>query len=260
MGVHSAIFGPSKYGLLPELLPERKLSWGNGVLELGTFVSIIGGTVAGAWLCKAFAGRQAGPGVVLIALAGFGLCTSFGISKVPAADPAKKFRANFLADLWAQIKLIRKDRVLWLATLGNTYFFALAALIQFLIVIYAQGRAQHFRSATSQLSPGRHGHWHRSGQFCRGVFVRRQNRIRPDPAGFMGMTVLAALLGRRGSVLCHRGRWICRCWVSSAGFSSCPSRHCSSTARTRKAKAECWRRPICFRLWAFSRRRGFITW
>ena len=47
MGVHSAIFGPSKYGLLPELLPERKLSWGNGVLELGTFISIIGGTVAG---------------------------------------------------------------------------------------------------------------------------------------------------------------------------------------------------------------------
>src|SRR2546422_6767704 len=52
MGVHSAIFGPSKYGLLPELLPERKLSWGNGILELGTFLAIIGGTVAGRWLCK----------------------------------------------------------------------------------------------------------------------------------------------------------------------------------------------------------------
>src|SRR5262249_24826226 len=37
MGTHSAFFGPSKYGSLPELLPERKLSWGNGVLELGTF-------------------------------------------------------------------------------------------------------------------------------------------------------------------------------------------------------------------------------
>ena len=36
MGVHSAIFGPSKYGLLPELLPESRLSWGNGVVELGT--------------------------------------------------------------------------------------------------------------------------------------------------------------------------------------------------------------------------------
>ena len=47
MGTHSAIFGPSKYGSLPELLPERKLSWGNGILELGTFVAIILGIVGG---------------------------------------------------------------------------------------------------------------------------------------------------------------------------------------------------------------------
>src|SRR5437879_5454161 len=39
MGTHSAFFGPSKYGSLPELLPEKKLSWGNGVLELGTFMA-----------------------------------------------------------------------------------------------------------------------------------------------------------------------------------------------------------------------------
>ena len=41
MGIHSAIFGPSKYGLLPELVPTEKLSWGNGILELGTFMAII---------------------------------------------------------------------------------------------------------------------------------------------------------------------------------------------------------------------------
>ena len=46
-GVHSAFFGPSKYGLLPELLPERRLSWGNGILELGTFLAIITGMAAG---------------------------------------------------------------------------------------------------------------------------------------------------------------------------------------------------------------------
>src|SRR5205823_8832846 len=137
MGVHSAIFGPSKYGLLPELLPERKLSWGNGILELGTFLAIIGGTVAGGWLCKTFAAQPAWSGVLLIALAIFGLFTSFGITKVAAADPAKQFRANLVADLWRQVQFIRKDHVLWLANLGNTYFFALAALIQLLIVSYA---------------------------------------------------------------------------------------------------------------------------
>src|SRR5258708_16914487 len=55
MGTHSAIFGPSKYGSLPELLPEKQLSWGNGILELGTFLAIILGAAAGGVLfgsCK----------------------------------------------------------------------------------------------------------------------------------------------------------------------------------------------------------------
>jgi len=50
MGIHSAIFGPSKYGLLPELLPEKQLSWGNGILELGTFLAIVLGAAAGGIL------------------------------------------------------------------------------------------------------------------------------------------------------------------------------------------------------------------
>jgi len=198
MEVHSAIFGPSKYGLLPELLPERRLSWGNGVLELGTFVSIIGGTVAGAWLCKAFSGKQAWSGAVLIGLAALGLFTSLGVSRVPAADPAKKFRANFVADLWAQIKLIRKDRVLWLATLGNTYFFALAALLQFLIVIYAKDvlnisdpqRASYLQAATA-IGIG-------LGSFAAGCLSGGKIEYGLIPLGSIGMTVLAALLGRRG--------------------------------------------------------------
>ena len=76
MGLHSAIFGPSKYGLLPELLPERRLSWGNGVLELGTFLAIITGMAAGAMLYKSFVGRQAWSGTVLIGLAIVGLARS----------------------------------------------------------------------------------------------------------------------------------------------------------------------------------------
>ena len=53
-----ALFGPSKYGLLPELLPPERLSWGNGVLELGTFLAIIVGSVSGSFLAEAFDGRQ----------------------------------------------------------------------------------------------------------------------------------------------------------------------------------------------------------
>src|SRR5271167_2951419 len=62
-----AFFGPSKYGLLPELLPDEKLSWGNGVLELGTFLGIIAGSVSGAILAEAFSGREVYSGLLLFA-------------------------------------------------------------------------------------------------------------------------------------------------------------------------------------------------
>ncbi len=129
MGVHSAFFGPSKYGLLPELLPEQRLSWGNGVLELGTFVAIISGGAIAGWLFKWFHGRQEYSAVVFLSLAFVGLICSLGITRVPAADPEKKFRANFLGDLFRQIQQIRRDRVLWLAVLGNVYFSFVGMLV-----------------------------------------------------------------------------------------------------------------------------------
>ena len=82
-----ALFGPSKYGLLPEILPEKKLSWGNGVIELGTFLAAITGTVVGAYFSDAFGNRQHLSGIVFLACSVVGLVTSLGISKVPAADP-----------------------------------------------------------------------------------------------------------------------------------------------------------------------------
>src|SRR5579863_2586390 len=131
-----ALFGPSKYGLLPELLPESRLSWGNGVLELGTFLAVIAGGFSGGWLADVFHGRQEWSGLIFLVLAVLGLVFSQGIARVPAADPAKKFRADPIGDLWVQGKLIRKDRVLWLATLGNTYFWFLGAVLTANIVFY----------------------------------------------------------------------------------------------------------------------------
>ena len=136
MSVQSAIFGPSKYGLLPELLPEKRLSWGNGILELGTFLAIITGTIMGGFLAENLEGSQYLSGFILIGLALLGLVTSLGIKKVPAANPAKKFRINFLGDLAMQIRLIRQDRVLFLAILGNAYFWFLAEFFRYNILFY----------------------------------------------------------------------------------------------------------------------------
>ncbi len=129
MGMQSAFFGPSKYGLLPELLPEKRLSWGNGLLELGTFTAIILGTVAAALMAEHFRGQHFTSGAILILLAAVGLTTSLGITRVPAADPHRKFHANFLKSLLSQIRSWRRDRPLILAALGNMYFNFLGALL-----------------------------------------------------------------------------------------------------------------------------------
>jgi acyl-[acyl-carrier-protein]-phospholipid O-acyltransferase/long-chain-fatty-acid--[acyl-carrier-protein] ligase len=137
LGVQSALFGPSKYGLLPQLLPHKRLSWGNGVLQMGTMLAIITGTIGGAWLSETFAGRQVWSGMFLVGLAGAGLLASLGITRVAAADPARRLRLNLVADFLTEVKLMRGDRVLFLAVLGSTYFWFLGALLQLVIIFYA---------------------------------------------------------------------------------------------------------------------------
>jgi acyl-[acyl-carrier-protein]-phospholipid O-acyltransferase/long-chain-fatty-acid--[acyl-carrier-protein] ligase len=134
----AAFFGPAKYGLLPEVLPEELLSWGNGILELTTFVAIIAGAVAGPLLAQRFHGREVLAGVIFGACTLVGLTTSFTISRVPAADPSRKFRFNIFGDLRKQFQIVRPDRTLHLAVVGNTYFWFLGALLQFVIVFYGR--------------------------------------------------------------------------------------------------------------------------
>jgi len=134
----AAFFGPAKYGLLPEVLPDALLSWGNGILELTTFIAIIAGAVAGPLLAQTFHGREVLAGLIFGACTLVGLTTSFAISHVPAADPSRKFRFNIFSDLIKQVRIVRPDRTLHLAVVGNTYFWFLGALLQFVIVFYGR--------------------------------------------------------------------------------------------------------------------------
>jgi acyl-[acyl-carrier-protein]-phospholipid O-acyltransferase / long-chain-fatty-acid--[acyl-carrier-protein] ligase len=197
MGTHSAFFGPSKYGSLPELLPEKKLSWGNGVLELGTFLAIILGTVGGGMLSSAFENRPGGAGEVLLGLAVFGLLTGCAITRVPAADPAHPLRLNFIGDLIRQWRLIRLDRVLRLAVIGNTYFWFLAALL--FLNLFTHGRfalhcdKTHLTYLMAGLSLGIG-----VGSVAAGYLSGGKIEYGLVPLGLVGMTAFSALLARPG--------------------------------------------------------------
>ncbi len=194
MGTHSAFFGPSKYGLLPELLMERRLSWGNGILELGTFLAIISGAAAGGFLYATFKWQLGWTGLMLVGLAVLGLFTSLGITRVPPADPARKFRWNFLGDLGAQVRFIRQDRVLWLACLGNIYFSFVGQLV-FQGVFDLGDRMRIGEQYTSllvvALAVGIG-----VGSFAAGYLSGGKIEYGLVPLGALGLSVFSFLLGR----------------------------------------------------------------
>ncbi len=189
----AAIFGPSKYGLLPELLPQERLSWGNGVLELGTFIAIIAGSVAAGFMAEGFSGRQAYSGAILVGCSLVGLLCSQGISRVGAADPLKKFRANIFGDLWSQGKLIQSDRVLRLAVLGNTYFWFLGALLQFDIIVYGQD-VLRLSSSSNSILQAAIAIGIGLGSLAAGYLSAGKIEYGLVPLGSLGMTVLGILL------------------------------------------------------------------
>jgi acyl-[acyl-carrier-protein]-phospholipid O-acyltransferase/long-chain-fatty-acid--[acyl-carrier-protein] ligase len=192
-----ALFGPSKYGLLPEILPANRLSWGNGVIELGTFLAAISGTLAGAHLSEVFAGRQEYSGGFFLACSALGLVTSLGISRVAAADPTKQFQPNFLGDLWAHGQRIAHDRVLWLAVAGNTYFFFLGALLQFDIVFYGRD-ALHVTATHSSYLQAAIAIGIGLGSLAAGYLSGGKIEYGLIPLGAMGITAFGFLLALPG--------------------------------------------------------------
>ena len=135
-GIQSSCYSPSKFGMLPEILPERLLSWGNGVIELGSFMAIIGGTVAGTTLYSKFSDQLGYAGLILFAVTLVGVAVASTLPHVPAAATTKPLRINPFAELSEELKSIRKDRTLFLAVLGVTYFFMLATLLQLAVNDY----------------------------------------------------------------------------------------------------------------------------
>lgn len=138
MGCHSAIFGPSKYGILPELLPHDRLSWGNGILELLTFLGIIAGTVTGSFFAGTFTDSAWIAGLILSGVAVIGWFCSSGIGETPAANPQAPARINPIKDLVSELRKMSLDRDLWRANWGNTGFFFLAALVQMNLILHAK--------------------------------------------------------------------------------------------------------------------------
>src|SRR6218665_3729913 len=133
MGLHSTLFGPVKYAYLPQVPSERELTGGNGMVEMGTFVAILLGNVAGG-LLAALPGvghASVAAGCVLVAL--LGRAAAQFVPPVPATDPGLRINWNPFTETWRNLQLAQQNVVVFRSLLGISWmwFFGAMFLSQF---------------------------------------------------------------------------------------------------------------------------------
>jgi acyl-[acyl-carrier-protein]-phospholipid O-acyltransferase/long-chain-fatty-acid--[acyl-carrier-protein] ligase len=136
IAVQATFFSPAKYGILPEILPDRDLSRANGVLEMSTFVAIVAGTAIGSFLFDALRYQLWIVGVVVLAVAIAGTVVSLWIPAVTPAAPSARIARNPFGEIVAGVARLRGSRVLWLTVAGISYFWFLGALLQLVMILF----------------------------------------------------------------------------------------------------------------------------
>lgn len=136
MGLQSTFFGPAKFGILPETLPAKDLSRGNGVVQMSTFAAIILGTALAGFEVSAWEGSLWIAGLPLVAIAVAGAATSLGIAPTQASGATTPFRLNPWAEIGDGLRSLRRDRSMWLSVFGSSYFWFLGALLQITFLLY----------------------------------------------------------------------------------------------------------------------------
>ncbi len=133
MGLHSTLFGPVKFAYLPQHLNERELTGGNGMVEMGTFVAILLGQVAGGLLVAIPEVGRHYVAFACIAMALVGRTTAQFVPSSPSTDPGLKINWNPVTETIRNLKLAHENIVVFRSLLGISWmwFFGAVFLSQF---------------------------------------------------------------------------------------------------------------------------------
>ncbi len=128
MGLHSTLFGPVKYSILPQQLQPDEIVGGNGMIEMGTFLAILAGTILGGLLVaqEQFAVLVS---AAVIGIACLGYLASRAIPSAPPAAPDLKINWNPLTETWANFKFTKQNRTVFLSVLGISWFWFYGATL-----------------------------------------------------------------------------------------------------------------------------------
>ncbi|MFN3965377.1 MAG: MFS transporter [Silanimonas lenta] len=129
LGAQSALFGPIKYAILPQALKPEELTGGNGLVEMGTFLAILVGTLFGGWLVAGFEQGERYASLAVIAIALLGYLVARAVPPAPATAPDLAIDRNPLRATFATLGVLKGQRVVLNAVLGVSWFFFFGALV-----------------------------------------------------------------------------------------------------------------------------------
>jgi 1-acyl-sn-glycerol-3-phosphate acyltransferase len=128
MGAQSTLFGPVKYAYLPQHLRKEELVGGNGLIDAGTFLAILLGTILGGVLVSLGSDGvfRASVAVIVIAVAGY--VVSRGVPHSPAPSPHLDINWNAVTETWRNLRFLCQNRTVFLSILGISWFWFYGAL------------------------------------------------------------------------------------------------------------------------------------
>ncbi|MDE2421111.1 MAG: MFS transporter [Gammaproteobacteria bacterium] len=193
LGCQAALIGPVKYSFMPQHLNDTELTGGNGLVETGMYVAILGGTLLGGLLMADHV-----HGAMFVALGTF-TCAVMGyllsrlIPKSPSDDANLKINWNLLTETARNWQMLQGQRTLRLAILGNSWFWFYGAIILAQIPAYTQTILHGDESVTTLLLAV-----FSVGIGCGSLLCERLSRGRVEiglvPFGAFGLTIFALIL------------------------------------------------------------------
>ena len=191
MGLHSTIFGPVKFAYLPQHLSERELTGGNGMVEMGTFVAILLGQVAGGLLVAI---PDVGRHYVAIG------CVLVGADRprhragraAPRRRPTRTLRINWnpITETWRNLKLAHENIVVFRSLLGISWMWFFGAVFLSLFPAFAK-EVLHGNEQVASLLLVVFSIGIGTGSLLCEMLSRRHVEIGLVPLGAIGMSVFA---------------------------------------------------------------------
>jgi 1-acyl-sn-glycerol-3-phosphate acyltransferase len=190
MGLHSTLFGPVKYAYLPQVLAERELTGGNGMVEMGTFVAILLGQVAGGLLVGIPEVGRHYVAAACIAVALVGRSTAQFVPSCPSSDPGLRINWNPVTETLRNLKLAHGNLVVFRSLLGISWMWFFGAVFLSMFPAFAK-EVLHGDEQVASLLLVVFSIGIGAGSLLCEVLSRRHVEIGLVPLGAIGMTVFA---------------------------------------------------------------------